>query len=172
MMRGRVHRFRPAAPGCAGAGGAEDRVVDKVMEMDTARAAERMQALVSTNPHLFATPDGRSVLFSDGEYIRVTGDNLQEIIERYTGVAIAMNRGTAESPEVATALDALHRAVGDLVEAHRLWETGIRDIGDWHAAITAVAVADAAFEAAVLANAPIAGDGDREIKPLGAEQRV
>jgi hypothetical protein len=67
-----------------------------------------------------------------------------------------------EIDKVATALDALHRAVGDLVEAHRLWETGIRDMGDWHAAITAVALADAAFEAAVLANAPIAGDGDRD----------
>ena len=77
-----------------------------------------------------------------------------------------------EMDKVATALDALRRAVGDLVEVHRLWETGLRDIGDWHAAITAVAVADAAFEAAVLANAPIAGDGDREIKPLGTEQRV
>jgi hypothetical protein len=77
-----------------------------------------------------------------------------------------------EMDKVATALDALHRAVGDLVEAHRLWETGIRDIGDWHAAVTAFAVADAAFEAVVLANAPIAGDEDREIKPLVAEQRV
>ena len=43
-----------------------------------------------------------------------------------------------EMDKVATALDALHRAVGDLVEVHRLWETGLRDIGDWHAAITAV----------------------------------